>query len=106
MSENEVTEAPTRPEAGPDRFLGLAKQYVLDNYNEHQDETQEPMELGDLYIVWYAKALNHWRAQVQSTYIKGLLWMVTYNGSKGDVYLEVFRKVNNTTVSTRKRPSS
>lgn len=89
----------------PDRFLAQAKKLVRDNYNEHHggDDGEPPLVVDDLYIVWFTKVLTSWRAQVQSTVVRGLLWMVTYNGPKSDAYIEVFRKINNTSVKVRDR---
>jgi hypothetical protein len=102
MSETEVTPTPgTYPD--PDRFLTQAKQYVMDNYNGHHgDQDTPPLILGDLYIVSFVKTLNHWRAHVASSVVRGLMWIVTYNGSKSEAYIEVYRKINNIKVSARR----
>lgn len=102
MSEDTVVTKPgTYPD--PDRFLAKAKELVRDNYNEHHasDDIDPPLVVDDLYIVWFTKVLSSWRAQVQSTVVRGLLWMVTFNGPKNDAYIEVFRKINNTSVKVK-----
>jgi hypothetical protein len=104
---SEDTEARPTVYPDPDRFLTMAKRLVADNYNAHQDEEETPpLTIDDLYIVWFSKVLNNWRAQVQSSLVRGLLWMVTYNGPKNEAYIEVYRKINNTKVQTRGRSPS
>lgn len=102
MSETEEVQRPgTFPD--PDRFMIQAKQYVMDNYNGHHgDEETPPLILGDLYIVSFVKTLNHWRAHVASSVVRGMMWIVTYNGSKSEVYIEVFRKLNNVKVPAKR----
>jgi hypothetical protein len=102
MSETEEAQRPgTFPD--PDRFMVQAKQYVMDNYNRHHDDQDTPpLILGDLYIVSFVKTLNHWRAHVASSMVRGMMWIVTYNGSKAEAYIEVFRKINNTKVPARR----
>jgi Family of unknown function (DUF6275) len=104
MSENETAYTPgTFPD--PDRYLTQAKQLVMDNYNGHYEgEDTPPLILGDLYIVSFTKTLTHWRAQVASTVVRGMMWIVTCNGIKSEAYIEVYRKINNVKVSTRRGP--
>jgi hypothetical protein len=104
MSENETSYTPgTFPD--PDRYLTQAKQLVMDNYNGHYEgEDTPPLILGDLYIVSFTKTLTHWRAQVASTVVRGMMWIVTCNGIKSEAYIEVYRKINNVKVSTRRGP--
>lgn len=90
----------------PDRYLTMAKRLVMENYNEHHNEEESPpLIIDDLYIIWFTKVLNNWRAQVASSVVRGLVWMVTYNGSKSEAYIEVFRKINNTKVQAKERSS-
>jgi Family of unknown function (DUF6275) len=104
MSENETSYTPgTFPD--PDRYLTQAKQLVMDNYNGHYaDMDTPPLILGDLYIVAFNKTLTHWRAQVASSVVRGMMWIVTCNGIKSEAYIEVYRKINNVKVSTRRGP--
>lgn len=105
MSDTETDSLPETFPDHPDRYLRLAKQLVMDNYNNHFDDINtEPLELADLYIVAFGKTLSNWRAQVASSAVRGLMWIVTSNGAKSEAYIEVYRKINNIKVSTR-RPS-
>ena len=49
----------------------------------------------DLYVVWFAKTLQNWKAQVSTDVEDGLYWEVTYNGDKGETYVDLYRKYSN-----------
>jgi hypothetical protein len=105
MSDGE-TELQDRVFPDPDRYLQQAKQLVMENYNgHHEDENEPPLRIGDLHIVSFVKTLSTWRAQVGSGVVRGLVWIVTFNGQKNEAYIEVYRKLTNTKVSLRKGTS-
>lgn len=88
----------------PDRFLLMAKELVRDNYNAHHDiEATPPLEIDDIYIVLFSKVLTSWRAFLSATVVRGLSWMVTYNGQKNEAYIEIYKKINNVKVVLRER---
>ena len=80
----------------PDRLLTAAKKLAIDNYNSHRDKERIPAELtmDSVYIVWWAKTLNNWKAIVASSVARGFLWEVTSNGYRKEAYIEVYRKIN------------
>lgn len=89
----------------PDRYLLTAKTLVADNYNEHHDDSETPpLDIDDIYILVFAKALNNWKAVLASTVVRGLVWMVSFNGGKNEAYIEIYRKINNVKVPVRRMP--
>lgn len=88
---------------GSDRFITQAKTYVIENYNAHHDD-----ELGieDVYILWFAKVVSNWKALVASPQARGMIWMVTNNAPRQEVYIEIYKKLNNIKVNTRRTPKS
>jgi hypothetical protein len=85
----------------PDRFLMQAKQLVVENYNNHRDlGRSEELSMGSVYIVWFAKTLSNWKAIVASPVARGLMWEVTYNGNRGEAYIDIYKKLNNVRVPT------
>ncbi len=83
----------------PDRFLHTAKKVCVDNYNLHRDSSRSPELTTDgVFIVWFAKTLGNWKAIVSSPVARGLMWEVTFNGHRGEVYLDVYKKTNNVKV--------
>ena len=48
----------------------------------------------DMYIVWFCKTLQNWKALVSGVYVKEYI-EVTYNGDEGETYVDVYRKAYN-----------
>lgn len=49
----------------------------------------------EVYVVWFAKALENWKAMVSSTLPDGMYYEVSYSGAKREIYLDAYRKVQN-----------
>lgn len=84
-----------------DRFLKEAKLAVVGAHAVETAETEEQeLTIDDLYIVWFAKVLQNWKALV-STSISGdgLYFEVTYNGDRLETYVDTYRKANNQSFS-------
>ena len=84
----------------PDQFLKKAKYVVSEYINKGPELESHPaiIEADDLYIVWFAKTLQNWKALVSTVYSDGLYYEVTYNGDKAETYLDVYAKINNVAV--------
>jgi hypothetical protein len=96
---------PEPSDTDSDRALRIAKKLVSDNYNRHHDiERTSPLFPEDIYIIWYAKLLTNWKALLGTPEIRGLLWMVTYNGFKHDAQIEIYKRVNSVTVREENIP--
>ena len=48
----------------------------------------------DMYIVWFCKTLQNWKALVSGVYVKEYI-EVTYNGDRQEAYVDVYQKVCN-----------
>ena len=70
-----------------DKFLKRAKKCVADSVVELIEE--------DLYIVWFCKTLQNWKALISTDAINGLYWEVTHNGDKNETYVDMYTKTNN-----------
>ena len=73
-----------------------ARQIVRDYFNEHADMT-DGVQIGmdDVYVVWFCKTLQNWKALVSTTIPDGKYYEVTHNGDKGETYLNVYVKLEN-----------
>lgn len=56
----------------------------------------------DVYIVWFSKTLQNFKALVSTTLPDGRYFEVTYNGDKGELYLDVYEKKENITIKDKK----
>lgn len=77
-------------------FMKYARQIVLDYYNERRDVTDsKELNISDVYVVWFSKTLQNWKALVSTTASDGMYYEVTYNGDKKEAYLDAYKKWEN-----------
>lgn len=80
-------------------FMKYARQIVLQYYDEHRDVTDsKELNINDVYVVWFSKTLQNWKALVSTTASDGMYYEVTYNGDKHEAYLDVYKKWENVCV--------
>lgn len=76
-----------------------AKQIVIDYYNEHVEITDnKKLTESEVFIVWFSKTLQNWKALVSTTISDGMYYEVTYNGDKKETYLNAYIKWENVCV--------
>ena len=79
-----------------DAMLKRAKQIVADYFNEHVEKTDnKKITENDVFVVWFCKTLQNWKALVSTTVSDGMYYEVTHNGDKGETYLDVYKKWEN-----------
>ena len=49
----------------------------------------------ELYVVWFCKTLQNWKALVSTDTFDGTYWEVTYNGGKQETYVDRYTKALN-----------
>lgn len=77
-------------------YQKIARKIVLDYANEHIDKTDNvQITLDNVFIVWFCKTLQNWKALVSTTLPDGMYYEVTYNGDKKEVYLDAYKKFEN-----------
>lgn len=74
-----------------------AIQIVSDYIEEHLDKSDVP-GLYNVYIVWKCKVLQNWKYLISSTLSDGMYYELTYNGDKGEWYLDAYKKFENRVV--------
>ena len=71
---------------------------IVDDYiMEHLDKSDGPV-LFTTYIVWKCKVLQNWKYLISSTLSDGMYYELTYNGDKGEWYLDAYKKFENRVV--------
>lgn len=76
-----------------------AKQIVTDYYNEHVEKTDnKKLTESEVFIVWFSKTLQNWKALISTTISDGMYYEVTYNGDKKETYLDAYKKWENVCV--------
>lgn len=76
-----------------------AKQIVIDYYNEHVEiADNKKLKESEVFIVWFSKTLQNWKALISTTISDGMYYEVTYNGDKKETYLDAYKKWENVCV--------
>lgn len=73
-----------------------AKQIVVDYFNSHVDKTDaKHITIADVFVVWFCKTLQNWKALVSTNVSDGMYYELTHNGDKGETYVDVYKKWEN-----------
>ena len=73
--------------------LKMAKAAVVAWYNEHNAPSKIGLE--DVYIVWFCKVLQNWKALAGTHHGDGMYYEVTYDGDKDAAYVDAYKKWQN-----------
>ena len=85
-----------RNEGEPDDYPENARKYVVAEYNElAKKEGRHPIELDDVYVVWFCKTLQNWKALLSTTTPDDKYYEVTYDGDKSRAYIDTYVKTTN-----------
>jgi hypothetical protein len=73
-----------------------AKKMIVDYVNEHLDKSDNVQITEEqVYVVWFCKTLQNWKALLSTTLPDGKYYEVTHNGDKQETYLDVYVKLDN-----------
>lgn len=73
-----------------------AKQIIVDYFNKHVDVTDGvKITADDVFVVWFCKTLQNWKALLSTKVPDGIYYEVTYNGDRDETYVDVYKKWEN-----------
>lgn len=73
-----------------------AKQIIVDYFNKHVDVTDGvKITADDVYVVWFCKTLQNWKALLSTNVPDGIYYEVTHNGDRDETYVDVYKKWEN-----------
>lgn len=76
--------------------MNKAKKLVVEYFNSRVEKTDNVvLTEDDVYIVWFSKTLQNWKALVSTNISDGMYYEVTYNGDKKETYLDAYKKWEN-----------
>lgn len=77
-------------------MMNKAKKIVVDYFNAQVEKTDNViLTEDDVYIVWFSKTLQNWKALVSTNISDGMYYEITYNGNKKETYLDAYKKWDN-----------
>lgn len=77
-------------------FVELCKHTIAKYVNDHLDKTDgKQITRDDVFIVWMCKTLQNSKAMASTTLFDGMYYELTYNGDKGELYVDAYKKWEN-----------
>ena len=77
-----------------EKFLRLCQRKVAEYENKRVD-IKEEIDADDVFSVWTCKTLQNSKC-LMSTLVEGAYYYeFTYNGDRGEIYMDVYKKVEN-----------
>lgn len=68
---------------------------LLEKAKKCVEQTTNEVLAEEMYIVWFCKTLQNWKALVSTDVINGVYWEVTHNGDKNETYVDTYFKSSN-----------
>ncbi len=83
-------------------FVKLAVDSIVNYFNSQADSTDKNGKISsaDVFVVWLCRTLQNNKALLSTTVPDGMYYEVTYNGDKGEAYVDVYKKWKNFVVKT------
>ena len=79
-----------------DKMINKAKKLITDYYNSHVDKSDGfVLKQEQVYVVWFSKTLQNWKALISTEICDGMYYEVTYNGDKKETYIDAYKKWQN-----------
>lgn len=77
-----------------ERFISLCVQKVMIYENAKEDRIKF-LNIDDVFVVWSCKTLQNSKCLVSAKNSDAYYYEFTMNGDKGEIYMDVYRKVEN-----------
>jgi hypothetical protein len=77
-----------------------ARRLVYDYVKARLEKTDTHVTFAsdEVYVVWFVKALQNWKALVSTSLPDGMYYEVTYNGDKCETYIDAYKKFENVVI--------
>lgn len=79
-------------------YLDKAKRLVAEHANKRMEKSEDvKLHVEEIYVVWFCKTLQNWKALLSSVLPDGMYYEVTYDGAKNATYVDSYKKWENST---------
>jgi hypothetical protein len=78
-------------------------EYVRDLLDK-SDAKHKTFSIDEVYVVWFCKTLQNWKALISTTLPDGMYYEVTHNGNENETYLDAYKKFDNQLIQPNKFP--
>lgn len=77
-----------------------ARRLVFSYVKDHLEKTDTHVTFApdEVYVVWFSKTLQNWKALISTTLPDGMYYEVTHNGDKAETYIDAYKKFDNVCV--------
>jgi len=81
-------------------FIAKAQRLVFEHVKAQLEKTDTHVTfaMDEVYVVWFAKVLNNWKALVSTTLPDGMYYEVTYDWHKSQTYIDAYKKFQNVAI--------
>ncbi|MFY3741622.1 MAG: hypothetical protein HMLIMOIP_002080 [Candidatus Nitrosomirales archaeon] len=79
----------------PETFQQKAIRLITNYVEEHFDKSDPQAPYYEVYVVWFSKTLQNWKALLSTTLPDQMYYEVTYNGDLGETYIDAYKKIEN-----------
>ncbi len=76
-----------------ERAIEIVRNYIMEHLDK--SDTVPPF---DVYTVWKCKALQNWKYLISSTLHDGMYYECSFDGDKGEWYLDAYKKFQNVVI--------
>jgi len=75
----------------------IAMEVVYNYVSARLDKTnlRARFDFDDIYVTWFCKTLQNWKALITTTLPDGMYYEVSYDGEKEKIYLDAYKKFEN-----------
>lgn len=75
------------------KAIHLVFEYIKDKLEK--TDTHISFAEDEVYVVWFSKTLQNWKALISTTLPDGMYYEVTYNGDAKETYIDAYKKWDN-----------
>lgn len=89
-----------REKVTTETFQDKARRLVYEYIKARLEKTDTHVTFGqdEVYVVWWSKVLQNWKALISTTLPDGMYYEVTYNGDQFETYIDAYKKFDNTCI--------